>query len=145
MIEPTTDFPIAPELVNCRKTFQVSPGTHVKLKHYETSSRGKHDSKAAALLKIESLAYAMDKLQFLLYAGKKQSLLIWLASTGCGRQGWRRPSCYRSDAPPQGCRVQSFKQPTPLELEHVCLWRIERQVPRRGEVVIFIVLNMSMS
>jgi len=55
MIEPTTDLPIAPELVNCRKTFQVSPGTHVKLKDYETSSRGKHDSKAAALLKSRAL------------------------------------------------------------------------------------------
>jgi PPK2 family polyphosphate:nucleotide phosphotransferase len=38
---------------------------------------------------------------------------------------------------PRGCRVQAFKQPSPLELAHDFLWRIEKQVPRRGEVVIF--------
>ncbi len=38
---------------------------------------------------------------------------------------------------PQGCRVFGFKQPSPEELAHSFLWRIERQVPKRGEVVIF--------
>lgn len=38
---------------------------------------------------------------------------------------------------PQGCRVVGFKQPSSEELAHDFLWRIERQVPKRGEVVIF--------
>ena len=38
---------------------------------------------------------------------------------------------------PQGCRVISFKQPSAEELAHDFLWRIERQTPRRGEIVIF--------
>jgi len=38
---------------------------------------------------------------------------------------------------PQGCHVVGFKQPTPEELTHDFLWRIERQVPKPGEVVVF--------
>ncbi len=38
---------------------------------------------------------------------------------------------------PQSCRVISFKQPSPEELAHDYLWRVERQAPRRGEVVVF--------
>jgi PPK2 family polyphosphate:nucleotide phosphotransferase len=38
---------------------------------------------------------------------------------------------------PQGCRVVSFKQPSAEELAHDFLWRIERQAPQRGEIVIF--------
>lgn len=90
-------------------------------------------AKGALVLDIE---YAMDKLQFRLYAAKKQSLLICLqAPDAGGKDGVVRHVIVAMN--PQGCRVQSFKQPTPLELEHDFLWRIERQVPRRGEVVIF--------
>ncbi len=136
MIEPTVDLPIAPEQMNYRKSFQISPGTKVKLKDHDPSSKGEHEQKAAALLQIESLEYAMDKLQFRLYAEKKQSLLICLqAPDAGGKDGVVRHVIGAMN--PQGCRVQGFKQPTSLELEHDFLWRIERQVPRRGEVVIF--------
>ena len=33
---------------------------------------------------------------------------------------------------PQGCTVLSFKQPTPLELDHDFLWRIHTAVTRQG-------------
>ena len=38
---------------------------------------------------------------------------------------------------PAGVRVASFKAPTPEELEHDYLWRVHRQVPGNGEMVIF--------
>ncbi len=38
---------------------------------------------------------------------------------------------------PAGTRVVSFKQPTAEEREHDFLWRIKKQVPKAGEVVIF--------
>jgi PPK2 family polyphosphate:nucleotide phosphotransferase len=136
VIEPIVELPIAPEEMDYRKSFQILPGTHVKLKDHETSFKGKHERKAAALLRIESLGYAMDKLQFRLYAEKKRSLLICLqAPDAGGKDGVVRHVIGAMN--PQGCRVQSFKQPTPIELEHDFLWRIEQQAPRRGEVVIF--------
>jgi len=38
---------------------------------------------------------------------------------------------------PQGCRVTSFKAPTPLELAHDFLWRIHAECPARGMLAIF--------
>jgi PPK2 family polyphosphate:nucleotide phosphotransferase len=38
---------------------------------------------------------------------------------------------------PQGCRVQGFKVPTAEEHAHNFLWRYQKVVPQRGEVVVF--------
>jgi PPK2 family polyphosphate:nucleotide phosphotransferase len=38
---------------------------------------------------------------------------------------------------PQGVRVASFKEPTPEELAHDFLWRVHKQTPGAGEIVIF--------
>ena len=38
---------------------------------------------------------------------------------------------------PQGVKVASFKRPTPVELAHDFLWRVERQTPGNGEIAIF--------
>jgi PPK2 family polyphosphate:nucleotide phosphotransferase len=38
---------------------------------------------------------------------------------------------------PSGLKLKSFKKPTPEELEHDFLWRIEREVPSAGEIAIF--------
>jgi len=38
---------------------------------------------------------------------------------------------------PQGVRVASFKKPTPEELGHDYLWRVHKQTPQNGEIVIF--------
>jgi PPK2 family polyphosphate:nucleotide phosphotransferase len=38
---------------------------------------------------------------------------------------------------PQGCRVQAFRTPSPIEAAHDFLWRIHRVTPAKGEVVIF--------
>jgi PPK2 family polyphosphate:nucleotide phosphotransferase len=38
---------------------------------------------------------------------------------------------------PQGVRIVSFKTPTPNERRHDFLWRVKRQLPGPGEIVIF--------
>ena len=38
---------------------------------------------------------------------------------------------------PQGVRVVGFKVPTPKEKAHDFLWRVHKQVPQNGEIVIF--------
>jgi polyphosphate kinase 2 (PPK2 family) len=38
---------------------------------------------------------------------------------------------------PQGCRVASFKQPTPLEKSHDFLWRVQPDLPERGAISVF--------
>jgi PPK2 family polyphosphate:nucleotide phosphotransferase len=38
---------------------------------------------------------------------------------------------------PQGTRVAGFGRPTTEELDHDYLWRVHRQVPGKGEIVVF--------
>jgi len=38
---------------------------------------------------------------------------------------------------PQGCRVVSFRAPSPDELAHDYLWRVHAKLPARGEIGIF--------
>ncbi len=38
---------------------------------------------------------------------------------------------------PQSCQITLFKQPSHKELDHDFLWRIHKDVPRRGNIGIF--------
>jgi PPK2 family polyphosphate:nucleotide phosphotransferase len=123
--------------MNYQHTFRVKPGSRVRLEDFDPRLASKHHGrKKAALAKIVSLQQRMDALQFQLYAEHKRSLLICLqAPDAGGKDGVVRHVINAMD--PQGCRVVGFKQPSTEELEHDFLWRIERQTPRRGEIVIF--------
>lgn len=122
--------------MNYRNAFRVKPGHRVRLEDYDSSFDGKHEKKKSAKAKIEKLQERMDQLQFRLYAEQKRSLLIVLqAPDAGGKDGVVRHVIGAMN--PQGCRVVGFKQPSAEELAHDFLWRIERQVPKKGEVVIF--------
>lgn len=122
--------------MNYRKTFRVTPGVRVRLKDFDPDFADQLESKKSGRAEIEKLQQRMDDLQFRLYAEQKHSLLICLqAPDAGGKDGVIRHviGCMN----PQGCRVVGFKQPSPEELAHDFLWRVERQTPKRGEVVIF--------
>jgi PPK2 family polyphosphate:nucleotide phosphotransferase len=122
--------------MNYRKQFRLTRGKPVRLKDYDPQFADRHESKKSALPKIVKLQKRMDRLQFQLYAEQRRSLLICLqAADAGGKDGVVRHVIGSMN--PQGCRVVSFKQPTPVELAHDFLWRIESQVPKCGEVVVF--------
>jgi PPK2 family polyphosphate:nucleotide phosphotransferase len=75
-------------------------------------------------------------LQEILHAEGKRSVLIVLQGMDTsGKDGTIRYALRGLN--PQGTRVVSFKAPTPNERRHDFLWRVRRQLPRPGEVVIF--------
>jgi PPK2 family polyphosphate:nucleotide phosphotransferase len=75
-------------------------------------------------------------LQDCLYAGGKRSVLVVLQGMDTsGKDGTVRHALRGLN--PQGVRIVSFKAPTPNERRHDFLWRIRRNLPRPGEVVIF--------
>jgi PPK2 family polyphosphate:nucleotide phosphotransferase len=75
-------------------------------------------------------------LQDCLHAGGKRSMLIVLQGMDTsGKDGIIRHALRGLN--PQGVRIVTFKAPTPTERRHDFLWRIKRQLPRPGEVVIF--------
>jgi PPK2 family polyphosphate:nucleotide phosphotransferase len=119
-----------------RKQFLVKPDSQILLKDLDPDFADKREDKKSARRKIKKLQQRMDVLQFQLYAEQKRSLLICLqAPDAGGKDGVVRHVIGSMN--PQGCRVVPFKQPTAEELAHDFLWRIEKQTPRQGEVVIF--------
>ena len=105
----------------------LRPGRHARL--LRTTRRREAKTKAKLLKRL-------DDLQYLFYAVKKRALLIVLQGidTG-GKDGTIRH--VMSGVSPQGCRVTSFKSPTPEELAHDFLWRIHAAVPEKGDFGIF--------
>ena len=122
--------------MNYRKKFLVTPAKQIRLKDVDPDFADEDEDKKSAHSKIKKLQKRMDELQFQLYAEQKRSLLICLqAPDAGGKDGVIRHVIGSMN--PQGCRVVPFKQPTSEELAHDFLWRVEKQTPRRGEVVIF--------
>jgi len=75
-------------------------------------------------------------LQDCLHAEGKRSVLIVLQGMDTsGKDGTVRYALRGLN--PQGVRIVSFKAPTANERRHDFLWRIRRQLPRPGEIVIF--------
>jgi len=86
--------------------------------------------------RIDRLAGRTAKLQTALFAEGTRSLLVVLQGRdAAGKDGVVRHLFGRLN--PMGLQLTSFKVPTPVELRHDFLWRIKRQLPRAGEIVIF--------
>lgn len=122
------------------KDYRIEPGTKPKLKKFNPSDtgdfpnsiEGKMDANKIHEKQIEKLA----GLQNLLYADGSKSLLVVLqALDAAGKDSTIRKVF--SGVNPQGVRVTSFKAPTPEELEHDFLWRIHKEVPRKGMIGVF--------
>ena len=117
--------------------YNVKPGATVNLAECDANDdqlfpEGKKASKKA----LEKLNKKLENQQELLYAEHKHKVLIVLQGMDTsGKDGVIRKVF--EGVNPQGVRVASFKVPTPEELGHDYLWRIHKQTPRKGEMVIF--------
>ena len=72
----------------------------------------------------------------MLWASKKYALLIVLQGMDTADKDGIIKHVF-SGLDPQGCTVASFKVPTPEEHAHDFLWRYNKRLPKRGEIVIF--------
>jgi PPK2 family polyphosphate:nucleotide phosphotransferase len=119
-----------------RKRFQIKPGSKVKLSKIDPDSTAENKGKKRALVDLARYSTELRKLQRLLYAENKHSLLICLqALDAAGKDG--AINHVLGNMNPQGACVHAFKVPTPEEASHDFLWRIHRQLPGRGEIVVF--------
>jgi len=95
-----------------------------------------HGSKDADREALEALALELDTLQNLFYADRRFRLLVVLQGLDTsGKDGTVR--AVFSQTSPLGVHTCSWKVPTEDERDHDYLWRIHRQVPAAGEVMIF--------
>ena len=100
--------------------------------NYSRDAQGKSQAKDRTRDLIKQLAGLQERL----YANGSRALLVVLQGMDTsGKDGTIRH--VMSGVNPQGCKVVSFKTPTPEELRHDFLWRVHQHVPAKGEIGIF--------
>lgn len=119
------------------KYYRVKPGSKVDLSKWNPDDvRGFDGDKKAGEEELLKLNKQLEALQELLFAEHKHKVLVVLQGMDTsGKDGVIRHVF--EGVNPQGVRVASFKQPTVEELEHDYLWRVHKQTPGSGEIVIF--------
>lgn len=125
---------------NVRDLLRVSKGFRLsKVDPGATPGYGRSKKHAADDLVAGSAE--LDELQERLYAQSRVDateaavLLVLQAMDTAGKGGIIRHVVGSVD--PQGIDLAAFKQPTPEELEHDFLWRIEKRLPEPGIIGVF--------
>ena len=107
----------------------------IKLSEYSPDDKGKEDKDVSAVM-LAKLGAELDELQEWMYAAQTHSVLIVLQGLDTsGKDG--TIAHVMASLNPQGCDVSSFKVPTPEEAAHDFLWRIHKQTPGKGLMMIF--------
>ena len=119
------------------KRFRVKPGDKVRLGSIDCADTSGFDGdKKDGERAIDAIIGRLDPLQELLYAEHRHRLLLVLQGMDCsGKDGTIRRVF--EGVNPQGVKVAHFGTPSAEELDHDYLWRVHRQVPEKGEIVIF--------
>lgn len=130
-----------PVLMHPAQLHVVEPGSVVDLGKIDPRrTPGLHGSKAeeraaAAQMHAENVG-ALQGLQYRLWAEGRRSVLVVLQGMDtAGKDGTIRHVFGALN--PQGVRVVGFKQPTREELAHDYLWRVHRNTPDAGRIVVF--------
>ena len=107
----------------------------IKLSSIETHAPKKFN-KEQIKKELQKLKFKLEELQNLMYAENKHALLIVIQGMDAsGKDGAIRNVFDAVN--PMGCRVISFKAPSPVESQHDFLWRIHQQVPEKGMINVF--------
>jgi PPK2 family polyphosphate:nucleotide phosphotransferase len=119
------------------KQYRVKPGQKIDLSEFDPADTGEFKgSKQEGLAALGDLTRQLEPLQELLYAGRQHKVLVVLQAMDTGGKDGTIRRVFEG-VNPQGVRVASFKVPSPAELDHDYLWRIHKEAPARGEIVIF--------
>lgn len=123
---------------NLADRYRVEAGGGIKLSDWDP-----HDlpddfpvDKDGSRRHLTNLNTKLEALQELLFAEHRHKVLVVLQGMDTsGKDGVIRRVF--EGVNPQGVRVAGFKVPTPEELDHDYLWRVHKQTPGKGEIVIF--------
>lgn len=119
------------------KHYMVEPGTIVDLTTWDPNDKSIYPiKKKEGKKQLDSLTAKLEELQELLYAQHKHKVLIVLQAMDTGGKDGTIRHVFEG-VNPSGVRVASFKVPTNEELDHDYLWRVHKQTPGKGEIVIF--------
>ncbi len=115
----------------------VPPGKHVALDELDpASTAAAPGGKAKTIAAFPALHDEQLSLQARLWAEGKRSLLVVLQGMDASGKDGAIGHVFKG-VNPQATRAVSFKVPSGEELAHDFLWRVHRQTPAAGEIVIF--------
>lgn len=117
--------------------YRVKPGKKFKLSEISPNDKGDFPGgKKEGKAKLLELNDELEALQELFYAEGKHKLLVVLQGMdAAGKDGTIRHVF--EGVNPQGVSVTSFGVPSEKELAHDYLWRVHKNVPKKGQVMIF--------
>jgi PPK2 family polyphosphate:nucleotide phosphotransferase len=117
--------------------YQLRNGRGVRLSAFDPGDTSAFSGGKRAGRKAQArLTGELEGLQTKLFAEHRRGVLIVLQGMDtAGKDGTIRRVFEGVD--PQGVRVVQFRRPVGLEEDHDFLWRVHRQVPARGEMVLF--------
>src|SRR3954447_3139981 len=117
------------------------PRGPVDLASYDTRAKpGFSGNKKQGTAALAAMGGELSDLQERLFAeglsgGQRRVLLVLHGMDTSGKGGIIRHTLGPGD--PHGVHVKSFKAPTPAELRHEFLWRVERELPKPGIIGVF--------
>jgi PPK2 family polyphosphate:nucleotide phosphotransferase len=121
--------------MGAKLVYTFSSHEKVRLRHIDPSEAFGID-KREARERMAALEPRLAELQEKLYAAERNAVLIVLQGIDtAGKDGTIRRVMRAVN--PAGCRVETFKTPTPLELRHDFLWRVHLVAPQHGMMTIF--------
>ncbi|KMO93827.1 PPK2 family polyphosphate kinase [Streptomyces roseus] len=127
--------------ISLRPLLRAPAGERLDLGAFDPAATpGCPADKAAGIAATAALAEPLASLQERLYAAstagdRRRVLLVLQGMDTSGKGGTVKHVIGFLN--PAGCRVRSFKAPTPEEHEHPFLWRIRKALPAAGEIGIF--------
>ena len=116
--------------------YRAKEGDKINLKKIATACDIDIDKEAVKTAAFPEALEEINLLQAKLYAQSTYGLIIVLqAMDAAGKDGTIKHVFSHLD--PNGVHVVSFKQPNSEEKDHDYMWRINRALPRRGDIGIF--------
>ncbi|OCK53641.1 polyphosphate kinase 2 family protein [Bradyrhizobium sp. LMTR 3] len=126
---------LADELKTYVAPFRYDGVGEFHLKSHKTNEKGGLDKEGATRI-IEANRKRLNDFQEKLYAQDRWSLLLIFQGMDAAGKDSAIKSVFEG-VNPQGCEVNSFKQPSTKELDHDFLWRSMIALPERGRIGIF--------
>lgn len=107
-----------------------------KVNKLPTDSKQDKVDKEEIIAQFEKNLVLLDEMQNTFYSAKKEGIVIVLqAMDAAGKDSLIRH--VTASMNPQGVSVCCLKRPSTEEINHDYLWRINKALPRRGEITLF--------
>jgi PPK2 family polyphosphate:nucleotide phosphotransferase len=117
--------------------YRVKPGSQIDLSRWDPNDKSAFEGdKKEGREALLALNERLETLQELLYAEHKHKVLVVLQAMDAGGKDGTIRHVFEG-VNPQGVKVAGFQVPTRKELAHDYLWRVHKQTPGKGEIVIF--------